>query len=152
MVILAGSGHLAFGSGIPKRLERRTHMTYAVVLNSGVEMEPHVADYILLTKKEDLPPAGVLGVSLQEKGRECRILLLVPGGAAEKAGLKRNDVLRDIEGQKVSAVADMRLALWDKKPGGRVRVSVRRTRRFGPAATHSFEVELAAPAKTPQGS
>lgn len=152
MVILAGSGHLIFGTGIPQRLERRTHMTYAVVLNSGVEMEPHVADYILLAKQEELPPAGVLGASLEEKGGECRIRSLVPGGAAEKAGLKRNDVVLEIEGQKVSIVADMLLTLWDKKPGDRVRVSAQRSRRFGVAATRSFEVELAPPDKAAQGS
>jgi uncharacterized iron-regulated protein len=150
MVILAGSGHLEFGSGIPKRLERQIHMSYAIVLNSGVEMEPHVADYILLSKPEELPPAGVLGASLEEKSGECRIRSLVPGGAAEKAGLKRKDVLVEIEGQKVSTVADMRLILWDKKPGDRLRVSVKRTRRFGAAETHSFEVELTASGKTPQ--
>ena len=33
MVILAGSGHLEFGSGIPQRLERRTHATYSIVIN-----------------------------------------------------------------------------------------------------------------------
>ncbi|HUK42447.1 MAG TPA: PDZ domain-containing protein [Candidatus Acidoferrales bacterium] len=111
-------------------------------------MEPHVADYILLSKPEELPPAGVLGASLEEKGGECRIRSLVPGGAAEKAGLKRNDVLVEIEGQKVSTVADMRLILWDKKPGDRLQVRVKRTRRFGAAETHSFEVELTASGKT----
>src|SRR4029078_11968817 len=30
MVILVGSGHVAFGSGIPKRLERRIHASYTV--------------------------------------------------------------------------------------------------------------------------
>jgi uncharacterized iron-regulated protein len=144
MVILAGSGHLVFGSGIPQRLERRTHVTYAIVLNNG-EAEPQIADYILLSKKQELPPAGVLGVSLEEKGGECRIRSLSPGGAGEKAGLKRGDVLVAIDSQKVTTVADTRLALWDKKPGNRVRVSVQRKRRFGAVTDRNFEIELAAP-------
>jgi uncharacterized iron-regulated protein len=147
MVILAGSGHLAFGSGIPQRMERRAHATYAIVLNSGEEIGPHVADYILLTPKQELPPAGVLGVTLQEKAGVCRIGSLVPGGAAAKAGLKRKDVLLEIDDQKISTIADMRLALWDKKPGDRVRLSVRRPRHFGGASTLSFAVELAKPGK-----
>ena len=145
MVILAGSGHLAFGSGIPQRLERRTHVTYAIVLNSGEEIEPNIADYILLSKQQELPPAGVLGVSLEEKGGECRIRSLIPGGAAKKAGLKRGDVVVEIDGQKVSTVADLRLGLWDKKPGDRVRLSVRRKGFLGAAANRDFEVQLAAP-------
>jgi uncharacterized iron-regulated protein len=147
MVILAGAGHLEFGSGIPKRLERRTHVTYAIVLNSG-ELEPQIADYILLSKKQELPAAGVLGVSLEEKDGECRIRSLSPGGAGEKAGLKRGDVLIAIDSQKVTTIADTRLALWDKKPGDRVRVSVRRKRHFGAVTERNYDVELAAARKT----
>jgi uncharacterized iron-regulated protein len=147
MVILAGSGHLAFGTGIPKRLGRRTNASYAIVLNGGEQVEPDVADYLLLSKKQELPTAGILGISLEEKDGECRIRSLSEGGAGEKAGLKRGDVLVEIDGQTVKRIADMRLALWDRKPGDRVRVSVRRMRRFGAVTTRNFEIELAAPGK-----
>ena len=147
LVILAGAGHVAFGSGIPKRLERRTNATYAIVLSSGEEVEPHMADYLLLSKKQELPPAGILGISLEEKGGECRIGSLSPGGAGEKAGLRKGDVLVAIDGQTVKTIADVRLALWDKKPGDRVRVNVRRKHRFRAATGRDFEVELAAPRK-----
>jgi uncharacterized iron-regulated protein len=159
MVILAGSGHIAFGSGIPKRLERRTHATYAIVLSSGDELQPHMADYLVLSRKQDLPPAGVLGVTLQESpGQESpgsevksgseanvggRIRALSPGGAAEKAGLKKGEVLQEVDGQPIHGIADLRIALWDKKPGDHVRVSVRPKR--GEART--YEIELTAPAK-----
>jgi uncharacterized iron-regulated protein len=147
MVILAGSGHVAFGSGIPRRLERRTHSSYAIVLNSGENIEPKIADYILISNKEQLPPAGTLGASLQEEGGECRIRSLDPAGAAEKAGLKRGDAFADVDGQPVKTVGDVRLALWDKKPGQRVLVRIRRGRRLGANAEHEFEVELGAPTK-----
>ena len=142
MVILAGSGHLAFGAGIPKRLERRTKATYAIVLNAGDEVEPHMADYLLLSNRQKLPAAGVLGINLDEDG-ECRIRSLSPGGAGEKAGLKRGDVLVEIDGQTIKRIADMRLALWDRNPGDRVRVSVRRKRPFGAVTARNFEIELA---------
>ncbi len=144
MVILAGSGHLAFGSGIPKRLERRTNATYAIVLNSGPEIEPHIADDVLLSKKQELPPAGIMGVNLAEKDEECRIRSLSPGGAAEKAGLKKDDVLVAINDQTIKRISDTRLALWDKKPGDRVRVGVRRK---GAATPRNFEIELGAAGK-----
>ena len=147
MVILAGSGHLAFGAGIPKRLERRTNATYAIVLNGGDEVEPHMADYLLLSKKQELPAAGVLGISLEEKDGECRIRSLSPGGAGEKAGLKRETFWLRSMVKRSRRIADMRLALWDKKPGDRVRVSVRRKRRFGAVTARNFEIELAAPGK-----
>lgn len=145
MVILAGSGHLAFGSGIPKRLERRTNAAYAILLNSGQEIEPNIADYLLLSEKRELPPAGILGVSLEEKDGGCRIRSLSPGGAGERAGLKRDDVLVEIDGQTVHGIADTHVALWDRKPGDRVEVRVRRKSRLGAVTAHNFEVELAAP-------
>jgi uncharacterized iron-regulated protein len=143
LVVLAGSGHVAFGSGIPARLERRTHTKFAIVLNSGEEIEPHMADFLLLTKRQDLPPAGVLGVRLEEKGGECRIGSISPGGAADKAGLKKGDVLAAIDGQSVKAVTDVELDLWDKRPGDRVCINVRGKRHRGAAAECDFQVELA---------
>jgi uncharacterized iron-regulated protein len=122
MVILAGSGHISYGSGIPKRVARQTGATYAIVLSSGEEIEPDMADYLLLTKKQNLPPAGTLGITMEEKDGEVRIKTLSPGGAAEKAGLKKGNVLAAVDGQPLKSTADLRLALWDKKPGDRVKV------------------------------
>ena len=148
MVILAGSGHVAFGSGIPSRLERRAHASYAIVLNSGESIEPQIADYILLSKKQDLPPAGLLGTTLKEEDGECRVGSLDPSGAAARAGIKRGDALIEVNGQAIKTIADVRLALWDKKPGDRVRVSVRRGRRHGTTGGRDVEVELKAPGRT----
>jgi uncharacterized iron-regulated protein len=141
LVVLAGSGHLAFGSGIPQRLERRAHVNYAIVLNGADEIDRHMADYLVLGDKQQLPPAGILGVSLEEKNGEGRIRSLTPNGAAAKAGLKAGDILTDINGETVKNVADMRLALWDRKPGDRVRVTVRRKH----ALPRTFTIDLAAP-------
>lgn len=145
MVVLCGAGHVEFSSGIPSRLGRRTHAAYAIVLSSGDSMEPHMADYLLLSEKRDLPPAGVLGVSLQEKNGEASIGLLSPGGAAQKAGLKKGDVLVSIDGQPVKTTADIRLAIWNKAPGDRVRVKVRPKHRFGSGSDQDIEITLAAP-------
>lgn len=138
MVILAGSGHVAFGDGIPKRLERRTNATYAIVLSGGEEVSPHMADYLLLSKEQELPAAGILGIRLEEKDGACRIGSLNPKGAGEKAGLKKGDVLIEVDGQTVNRIADLHLALWDKKPGDRVQVSVRRKGGFGAATQRNF--------------
>jgi uncharacterized iron-regulated protein len=143
MVILAGAGHIEFGSGIPSRLERRTHATYAIVLSSGEEVEPHIADYILLSSRQALPPAGVLGVSLKERDSECWVNAATPGSAAANAGIERGDVLLAIDRQPVKSPADVRLALWDKKPGDQVRVRVQRKHR----PEREFEVALGGSAK-----
>jgi uncharacterized iron-regulated protein len=151
MVILAGAGHIAFGSGIPMRLERRIHETYATVLNSGETMEPNMADYILLSKQQELPAAGVLGVTLEQKKGECRIGSVNPAGAGGTAGLKKGDLLVAIDGQMIKTVPDVRLALWNKKPGERVDIKVLRKSRFRAAASHDLEIELQA-SRSPGGA
>jgi uncharacterized iron-regulated protein len=142
LVILAGTGHMEFGSGIPKCLERRIHAPYAVVLSSGENIEPHMADYLLLSKKQDLPPAGVLSALLEEKDGECRIGAVMPFGGAENAGLKNGDVLTAIDGQHVKTSADVQLALWNKKPGEIVQVEGYRKRLFRSARPFSLQVKL----------
>lgn len=147
MVILAGSGHVVFGSGIPKRLERRTHVPYATVINSGEAIEPGTADYILLSKSQHLPPAGVLGIMPEEKNGECRIGSLSPAGAAARAGLKKGDTLVTINDQSIHDAADVHLAIWDKKPGDILRIKIRRRRRLGRASTRDFEFKLGRPVR-----
>jgi S1-C subfamily serine protease len=148
LVILAGSGHVVFDSGIPKRLERRTHATYATVINSGEAIEPGISDYILLSKLQHLPPAGVLGVMPQEKNGECRIGSLSPGGAAARAELRKGDTLVTINDQSIDNTADVHLALWDKKPGDSVRIKIRRRRRFGRVSARDFEFKLGGPGRS----
>jgi uncharacterized iron-regulated protein len=149
MVILTGAGHVEFGTGIPKRLERRTKATYAIVLN-GEEIAPHIANYFLLSERKDLPPAGSLGVNLKDQGEECRVSSLLPGGAGQKAGLRKGDVVVAIDGQPVKTIADVHLAIWDKTPGDRVHVEVRRKRFLSGATPRGVEVELAAASTAPQ--
>jgi predicted metalloprotease with PDZ domain len=153
MVILCGAGHVEFGSGIPQRLARRTKATYAIVINSGEggeDVDAHMADYLLLSKRQDLPPAGVLGVNLNDKDGNCRVGSLTPGGAGGKAGLRKGDMIVAIDGQTVKTSADARLALWEKKPGDRVRVEVRREGRLRGVTSLDFTVELAAQPKAPE--
>jgi uncharacterized iron-regulated protein len=142
LVILAGAGHMEFGSGIPKCLERRIQAPYAVILSSGENIEPHMADYLLLSKEQDLPPAGILSALLEEKSGECLIGAVLPGGGAENAGLKNGDVLTAIDGQSVKTNADVQLALWNKKPGEIVQVEGYRKRFFRRAKPFSLQVKL----------
>jgi uncharacterized iron-regulated protein len=144
MVILAGSGHLAFGYGIPQRLQRRTRASYASVLDSDRDIEPGIADYILVSNDVSLPPAGVLGVRMEDAAGGARIESFAPGSAAKESGLEHDDVLTVVDGQRIATVADVRAALWDKKPGDRVRVEARRRHRRK-TEDLSFDVVLAVP-------
>lgn len=144
MVMLTGSGHLAFGHGIPQRLKRRTGASYGIVLGSEGEIEPGIADYVLFSQDVTLPPAGVLGVRMADERGGSRIVSFSPGSAAERGGLERDDIMTAVDGQKVTSVADVRVALWDKKPGERVLVEVRRRHRRK-TQDLAVDITLAAP-------
>jgi uncharacterized iron-regulated protein len=132
MVVLAGSGHLAYGAGIPRRLVRRVDVTTAIVLN-GLEAgtEPDIADFLVLSEDAQLPPAGRLGVALEARDNSVGILRTEPGSPAAAAGLRAGDVVLAIDGQPVHQVADVKIALLDKHPGDTVSVEVRRRHWFG---------------------
>jgi len=147
LVVLAGSGHLAYGVGIPQRLTRRINVGTAIVLQ-GVEgsIEPDMADYLLLPEKHALPPPGRLGVVLANTDDGVRARAFSPGSAAAAAGIKRGDRILALDGVPVAENADIKVALWDKRPGDTVAVEVRRRRWLRADATLAFEIELGEPA------
>jgi uncharacterized iron-regulated protein len=144
MVVLAGSGHLAWGSGIPRRLERRLQTSSAIVLNGweGGELHPDLADFILLTQPRMLPPAGKFGVLLETQAGAPVVETCLPDSPCARAGLKRGDRLLAIDGERIADMADLRLAMWDKLPGDTVTLRVSRSRWLFPSKELSYRIEL----------
>jgi uncharacterized iron-regulated protein len=142
MVILAGSGHLLYGSGIPRRLLRRVPLASTIVINAGASVtDPQMADFLLFPAETTLPPAGLLGVFLQQRDGSVVIDDVTADGAAEHAGLQKGDLLLTLDGTQMSSVADVKIALLDKRAGEQVRVRVKRDQTS--AAAQFIEVDVA---------
>ena len=130
MVILAGSGHLAYGSGIPSRLVRRIPVSTAVVLNDWEgELGPEIADFVLLPQRRDLPAAGKIGAFLKEDEGTLEILSCTSGSACEKAGLKAGDRIVSIDDEPLTGMADLKLVMWNKLPGDKIAMEILRKRK-----------------------
>jgi uncharacterized iron-regulated protein len=143
MVVLAGSGHLAYGSGIPRRLHRRLQADSAIVLTDwDGELTPGLADYLLLPQPQSLPPSGKLGALLDTDGGGIRIDQCLPGSPCKLAGLQRGDQIVAIDGNAVNDLADLRVATWDKRPGERVTVRVRREHWYEAPQELSYQIVL----------
>jgi len=143
MVVLAGGGHLVYGSGIPRRLTRRIAVDTAIVLNGSLgALEPDIADFLLLPEERRLPPAGLLGIILEPMDGGLKADVFSKGSAAEAAGMKRGDQLLALEDQPITDMTDVRVVMWDKKPGEKVAVKVRRPRWLAEDTELAFEVEL----------
>ena len=143
LVVLAGSGHIAYGSGIPQRLERRAGSSAFIVLN-GLELDwgPAIADFLLLPESRELPPAGRLGVFLDDQEGGVAVVSFDQDSAAQTAGLKVGDRIVSVDGEAVASVADLKIALLDRDPGAEVAVQVRRRAWLRGEQDLSFEVSL----------
>ncbi len=80
-----------------------------------------------LALREQTPPdaAPSLGVVVQPENRGARILSIVPGSAADRAGLSRDDLLVDVDDQSL-ATEDIATRLKPYPVGANVPVTVER--------------------------
>ncbi len=143
MVVLAGSGHLARGSGIPRRLARRLPASSAIVLNGWEEaLEPDLADFILLTQPRPLPPSGKFGVLLETGNAVPTVERCFSDSPCTRAGLKRGDRFLSVDGVPVDDMTDLHLVMWDKQPGDTVILRVHRDSWITAPQELSYTIEL----------
>ena len=99
ILVIAGSGHIRHGRGIPDRLKRRFKGKYRILYardvgepddNFDALLAPG-ADWIWWTKEDHAPAPPRLGLSMDDK---LAVTMVAPGSAAEKADLKVGDVLK----------------------------------------------------------
>jgi len=123
LVVLAGSGHLMYGSGIPQRVSRRVQGERAIILPVGdFKAVPGVGDFLVHDAGETLPPSGLIGIYLAQTDDGVKVDRLVPDGAAKKAGVKKDDLIRSINGSTVKTITDLKLMLMDESPGDVVKL------------------------------
>ncbi len=141
MLVIVGGGHLAFGSGIPKRVLRRNGYDYAVILND-TDVQEGVADYIVYPAPMKTVSAPKLMVMLEEKGDAVRITGFPETSVSREAGLRTGDLLTALDDALVTSVADIKIALFYKNPEETVRVRVKRKRLLGTFRVLEFDVKL----------
>jgi uncharacterized iron-regulated protein len=143
LVVLAGNQHLAWGSTIPQRLQRRTDVTAASILNSwDGPVKPGLADFLLLPEERPLPSAGKLGALLEDGKDQVTISACFEDSACKEAGMKTGDRITTIDSNPINNTADLYLALWDKQRGDTINIDTLRKRLFLPDKVLSYELTL----------
>ncbi len=123
LVVLAGSGHLMYGSGIPQRVSRRVQGKRAIILPAGdFKPVPGVSDFLVYDGGETLPAHGLMGIYLEQTEDGVKVESLVPEGAAKKAGVEKGDMIRSINGSAIKTITDLKLILMDDSPGDEARL------------------------------
>jgi len=141
MVVMAGAGHLAYASGIPRRAFRRNGLDYAIVLCDS-EVEKGIADFVLYPKAEKAPSSPKLGVILKDEDGRVRIAGLAEKSVAKNAGIEKDDAIISLDGERIAGSDDVRIFLLYKKEGDKVTVGVLRRRFLFGERELRFEVTL----------
>lgn len=143
MVLLAGTGHLIFGSGIPDRVTRRTPVESAIVLPAdGLEVTREIADFVIYPPIATLPGAGLMGLFLEDADNGVKISGLGSNSSAAKAGVKQDDVIQMLNGKKIVTLGDIKIELLDKPPGEEVSLGVSRKGMLWGDEMQEFTFEL----------
>jgi serine protease Do len=71
-------------------------------------------------------PQPYLGVEGDPDAKICKLVRITPGSAAEKAGLKKNDVVTRFGDKSIGSFDDLRRQIAQRKPGEEVTLEVQR--------------------------
>src|SRR4051812_15371633 len=123
----AGGGNLGIGFAVPSNTARQV----VPQLERG-----QMVKRAYLGVESSADPTSPNGAEIQS---------VVPGGPAEKGGLRKGDVVKEIDGAPVKDPSDVSSAIATKKPGDKITVQVERN-----GLTQEVDVTLGTrPANTP---
>ena len=110
LVVLAGSGHLINHDGIPSRVYRRNALPYRLLLNGFNTGK--VGDIVLSnTTKSKFIKAKKLGVYLKSDTKLI-VKSVKINSISHKIGLKRDDLILEVNGYEVSKLSDLKRVLY----------------------------------------
>jgi aminopeptidase N len=141
MIVVAGSGHLAYGSGIPKRAFRRSGHEYVTIL-SDADVDHGIADYLLFPKAREGVTAPVLMAVLKEQDNKVVITDFPADSPSGKAGLRVGDTILNVGGSQIRTIDDIKIELLYKQHGESVKVKVMRKRFLLRNSKLEFDVSL----------
>ncbi len=141
ILVLAGTHHIQYGFGIPRRVFRRLPLPYAIVLPTTVRIPPEKRDRLMDVTMPDIPfqPGDFawivsyedlrgqkvhLGVIIQDSDEGVKLLGTLDNSTAQQVGLLKNDILVALDSEPVETKFDLTYLIGLKKPGekGNIRV------------------------------
>ena len=134
VVVFAGSHHVEYGYGIPRRLFRRLPLPYAIVLPITVHMPadkrhrlmdvtfPEVpfrpGDFAWIVGYDDLSDQRVyLGVMIRDTDEGLKVMGTLKNSTAKGIGLQKDDIIVAMDGEPIKTKFDLTYFIGLKKPG-----------------------------------
>jgi uncharacterized iron-regulated protein len=117
IVVLIGKGHISDRVGVPKLTYDRVNDSFRTIAPLPVDYpggtaDPDIADFVWITDRSDPVRRARLGALFRvlPSGQGLKILEVLPGSPAAKAGLKEGDILNAVDGSAVSTLEDIHKA------------------------------------------
>lgn len=107
------------------------------LVTCGITDKPLTIGVVSVAARKILPPQAALGIQLEPADNQARIAAVQPGMAAERAGLKDGDIIRQVNGEEIAATQQLQKTIRARQPGDKVAVVVERDGK-----QLSFEVTL----------
>ena len=119
MLVLAGSGHISYGSGIPNRIQRRldTDLHTILITDDHLPVSRDIADFLVISTEQTLQPTGLIGAILDTEGKLLTIKGFSHNSAVKDAGLEKGAVIIGVDDEPVENFSDFKLAIMNKQPG-----------------------------------
>ena len=135
LLVVAGGHHVSHGFGIPRRVFRRLPASYVLIggeeINIPADKQDRLMDvdipklpmvpydFLVYLDYENLPGKGVkLGVMIEpSKTGGVVVIMVVPGSNAERAGVKKGDIIHSMDGEALADNLDLIYAVKRKQQG-----------------------------------
>ena len=130
-LILSPSGmYQGYGYAIPSALVERIATR---LIKTGTHVKPHIGIHMGVLEDKEVYE------TLVESGKDylLEVKRVKPNGPAELFGVKENDIIVSLDGQKVYVVHDMIRHLWSKDPGDTLSMLIYRNGSY-----HTIDVIL----------
>jgi aminopeptidase N len=125
IVVLAGNGHLSYGSGIPKRVFRRNGYRYSII-ETDEDIEENIADYVLYPEKLKGTTSPKLGVLLANENGKIKVSGFTNNSIAKRSGLKKGDTILSFDSNPIQSIEDLKIALFYKETGSVAKIKILR--------------------------
>jgi uncharacterized iron-regulated protein len=134
ILVFAGSHHVEYGYGIPRRLFRRLPVPYAIVLPITVHMPddkmpklmdvtlPEIplrpGDFAWIVGFDDLSDQKVyLGVMIRDTDDGVKVVGALKNSTAKEIGLQKDDIIVALDDEPIKTKFDLTYLLGLRKPG-----------------------------------
>ena len=121
IIVLIGKGHIRDQVGVPKLTDKRVEQPYRTIAPLPIDYpdrvaDPRIADFVWLTDRFEPVHRVRLGVLFGKapQGKGLEVLKVLPDSPAEKAGLKKGDILYRLDGIPVSSLEEVHQAIATK--------------------------------------